>query len=227
MEKAASTGWSWREPQRRFRPGEMLAAASPLHLSRRPFSGTWPDGLPWRPAPARRPFGLRFVGTWPGIRLNRHQSGRGRQVEAWQAVAAAALGGVLVYFLDPVSGRRRRNMAVQRAGKILRRSGHGLGRAGRRMAADVSGKGQALGHARDTHEPLDDATLAHKVESILFRDPQVPKGRINVHAEHGVVILHGEVEQTTSMSDIERTVRHIDGVREVRSMLHTASQQRD
>ncbi len=35
----------------------------------------------------------------------------------------------------------------------------------------------------------DDATLAQKVMTELFRDPHVPKGAINVNAENGVVLL--------------------------------------
>lgn len=145
---------------------------------------------------------------------------RQRKLEAWQMAAALALGGCLMYFFDPEMGHRRRTMAMQRAGRLLRQSIRGLGRTGRKMGADLSGKRQALAHVRDAHEPLDDATLAHKVESILFRDPRVPKGRINVNAENGVVFLRGELEHDGELREVERAVRHIEGVMEVRSLLH-------
>jgi osmotically-inducible protein OsmY len=40
-------------------------------------------------------------------------------------------------------------------------------------------------------EQPDDAALARKVETELFRDADVPKGDINVNAEDGVVFLRG------------------------------------
>lgn len=152
----------------------------------------------------------------------RLQRRRGPDIQAWQLLAAAVVGGCLVYFLDPIMGRRRRKQAVQRAGHVARRSLRGLGRAGRKMGADVAGKRAAMMHGRDGHEPLDDATLAHKVESILYRDPNIPKGRININAEHGVVYLRGELQRDSEMRDIENAVRHIDGVTDVRSLLHIA-----
>jgi osmotically-inducible protein OsmY len=94
------------------------------------------------------------------------------------------------------------------------------------MGGDIADKRQAMRHSHDAHEPLDDATLAHKVESVLFRDPHVPKGRININAEHGVVVLRGEVEQPNELRDIERTVKDIDGVQGVRSLLHVANNSR-
>jgi osmotically-inducible protein OsmY len=117
-------------------------------------------------------------------------------------------------------------MAVQRTDRLVRRTLGGLGKAGRKMGSNISGKRQALMHARDAHEPLDDATLAHKVESVLFRDPHVPKGRININAEHGVVVLRGEVEEPSDLRDIERSVKDIAGVHEVRSLLHLANSDR-
>lgn len=144
-------------------------------------------------------------------------------MEGWQLLAAAAIGGALVYLFDPVMGNRRRKMAGQRTGRLLRRTFRALDKTGRKLGGDISGKRQALLHGHDAHEQLDDATLAHKVESVLFRDPHVPKGRININAEHGVVVLRGEVEQPNDLHNIERTVKDIAGVHEVRSLLHLAS----
>jgi osmotically-inducible protein OsmY len=45
----------------------------------------------------------------------------------------------------------------------------------------------------------DDATLAQKVMTELFRDPHVPKDAINVNAESGVVLLCGEIEEPAMM----------------------------
>ncbi len=55
---------------------------------------------------------------------------------------------------------------------------------------------------------------------MLFRDPDVPKGSLNINAEHGVVVIRGEVRTPEQIRDIEQRVERIDGVQEVRSMLH-------
>jgi osmotically-inducible protein OsmY len=67
---------------------------------------------------------------------------------------------------------------------------------------------------------LDDATLAHKVETILFRDREVPKGQINVNAENGVVFLRGEVNGPGLVSTLEDRVRKVKGVKGVENLLH-------
>jgi osmotically-inducible protein OsmY len=67
---------------------------------------------------------------------------------------------------------------------------------------------------------LDDATLAHKVETELFRDPDVPKGKININAEDGVVVLRGQVPHPEDIDKIEQKVRHIPGVHGVENLLH-------
>jgi osmotically-inducible protein OsmY len=69
-------------------------------------------------------------------------------------------------------------------------------------------------------EPLDDVGLAHKVESVLFRDPHVPKAKISINAEHGAVFLRGQIESADLIDDLVESVRKIPGVREVVSLLH-------
>ena len=63
-------------------------------------------------------------------------------------------------------------------------------------------------------------TLAHKVESQLFRRAGVPKGQINVNAEDGVVFLRGVVERQEDIERMEAATRRIVGVREVENLVH-------
>jgi hypothetical protein len=65
-----------------------------------------------------------------------------------------------------------------------------------------------------------DVTLAHKVETILFRDRDVPKGQININAEEGVVFLRGEVDRPELVGELEARVRAVKGVRAVENLLH-------
>jgi osmotically-inducible protein OsmY len=136
-------------------------------------------------------------------------------------LAALAAGAALVYFLDPSSGRRRRHVTRDRGVSLARRGGQRGRRFARHAASEATG---AARRARNSlprpREPLDDAELAHKVETILFRDPDVPKGQINVNAENGVVFLRGEVERPELLADLEGRVRKVQGVEGVENLLH-------
>ena len=69
----------------------------------------------------------------------------------------------------------------------------------------------------------DDVTLARKVESEIFRPADVPKGAISVNVNDGVVELRGEIEDQKQIEELGATARKVDGVKDVRNLLHTAS----
>jgi osmotically-inducible protein OsmY len=119
-----------------------------------------------------------------------------------KALRFAALGAALAYFFDPDNGKRRRKATVKRLTGFARRRREG-----------VQGP------------PQDDVTLARKVESEIFRDADVPKGAIDVDAEHGKVVLRGEVDSTELIEELVGKARRVQGVEEVESLLHTPGQQ--
>ena len=67
----------------------------------------------------------------------------------------------------------------------------------------------------------DDATLRDRVESELFRDPEVPKGLMNVDAAAGVVTLRGTVDAGL-VDDLETRVAAVEGVVRVENLLTAA-----
>ena len=67
----------------------------------------------------------------------------------------------------------------------------------------------------------EDATLAARVKTEVFRDDRF-KGSVNVHAQYGRIVLHGELEQPELIDELVARVREVDGVRDVESHLHTA-----
>jgi hyperosmotically inducible protein len=138
-------------------------------------------------------------------------------------LAAAALGtAAAVYFLDPAQGRRRRHVTRDRTLSLARQGGRRGRKLVRHARSDAYGLGQRLRHRVPGPAPqLDDATLAHKVESVLFRDRDVPKGEINVNAENGVVFLRGQVGEPELVESLEARVRKVRGVRDVTNLLHT------
>ncbi|MGH2451764.1 MAG: BON domain-containing protein [Candidatus Limnocylindria bacterium] len=136
-------------------------------------------------------------------------------------VLAALAGAVLAFFLDPDRGKRRRLQTVDRARGVIRRVAERTGRGARFTTAQAYGIAQKAAHVGGHDgEPANDATLAQKVMSELFRDPDIPKGDINVNVARGVVYLRGEVEHPEDIRRIEASVRAIVGVRDVENLLH-------
>jgi hypothetical protein len=74
--------------------------------------------------------------------------------------------------------------------------------------------------ARQAPKDLDDVGLARKVETIIFRDDDVPKGHIDVNCVNGVVWLRGEAKTPEMIKELERQTAAIPEVNGVENMLH-------
>ena len=134
---------------------------------------------------------------------------------------SAALGAALAYFLDPDRGRRRRAIARDRFAKALRQGSRRLEREARYAASYAEGISQRAAHLNEPDEPApNEPTLVQRVESELFRDPDIPKGHININAESGVVVLRGQLDNADQIRKIEESVRNIPGVDSVENLLH-------
>jgi BON domain len=104
----------------------------------------------------------------------------------------------------------------------MRRGERRAARRARRAESHAVGVARRALNARHRRrEPIDDITLAHKVESELFRRTGVPKGRISVNAEDGVVFLRGVIDREEDLARMEAETRRIAGVRNVENLLHT------
>ena len=140
-----------------------------------------------------------------------------------QFVFGGVLGTLGTLFLDPKQGKRRRKELADRTAALLHRTGDRAERAGRGVGARVYGMSQQVQHLKEEPKDFDDATLAHKVESEIFRDADVPKGKINVNAENGKVVLRGEVDSNEMIDDLVAKARKVQGVEDVENLLHTPS----
>jgi hypothetical protein len=67
---------------------------------------------------------------------------------------------------------------------------------------------------------LDDKTITDKVETILFRDNRVAKGKIDVNTADGVVWLRGEAKTPEQIKDLEAKAAAIPEVKQVENLLH-------
>ena len=137
------------------------------------------------------------------------------------SLLAGAAGALAMYFLDPQQGRRRRNMTRDQIVSSFRRGFRTLSRTGRGAGAETYGITQRLQHLQPENWSVpNDVTLAERVQSELFRDPDVPKGRININAEAGIIVLRGELDHPEQIRAIAHTVSRMPGVRGVHNLLH-------
>ena len=147
-----------------------------------------------------------------------------RRTISMLAAAAAcglAVGALAEYFLDPRSGRRRRHTSRDRTLSRLRRGERRAMRSARRAESHAVGVARRTVNAhRRGEEPVDDLTLAQKVESQVFRRAGVPKGEVSVNAEEGVVFLRGVMERQEDIDRMAEEAQRIAGVRAVENLVH-------
>jgi osmotically-inducible protein OsmY len=148
--------------------------------------------------------------------VKRERSSKNKLVLPVLAIA----GAVVAFFFDPVNGRSRRAQLAQRIPAFFRHRGRELSRAGRRVSSTAYGVSQKATHLREEPKDLNDPALASKVETVLFRDPDVPKGQINVNVQNGVVQLRGEVPRPELIDELIDKARSVQGVRDVENLLH-------
>jgi hypothetical protein len=134
------------------------------------------------------------------------------------ALAAGALGAAAAYFFDPQMGRTRRAKARDRIMAAFRRSGRRIERKGKWLGGKAYGLRMKAAHPVEKPKDLDDATLAHKIESEILRGDR--KGRISVNAEDGVVVLRGEVDDPEEMTKLAEAVMRTPGVSGIENLLH-------
>ena len=153
----------------------------------------------------------------PGAR----STGRSWFGTAFIAALTGAAGAIAAFLLDPSRGRGRRARLIDQGAATIRRTVRQSGRAIRTARATASGGLAAATHAASAGTAdLDDAALAAKVETQLFRDPAVPKGSINVNVERGIVVLRGEVPDAEMRDRLASEAGLIGGIWSVHNLLH-------
>jgi osmotically-inducible protein OsmY len=136
--------------------------------------------------------------------------------------AAGAVGLAAGYFLDPDSGRRRRNVARDRALALVRRGAERARREAEYRTGQVEGKFGAARSGTDAEKAApNDQTLAERVKSEIFQPAEAPKGSVNVNVERGVVYLRGEVKRPDEIRKLVEQAGSVDGVAGVENLLHT------
>jgi len=143
-----------------------------------------------------------------------------KQRHPGRALLVAGAGAAAAFFLDPVSGKRRRHVARDWIAARFRGAGTRAQRAGQAAGAEAYGAWRSATHTDEAGLPENDAILAHKVESEVFQGFEVTSGRINVNAESGMVTLRGTVDRLDQIEELERRTRQVNGVRDVHNLVH-------
>ncbi len=141
----------------------------------------------------------------------------------FKSLAIFGAGYATAWFLDPDKGALRRNVTRDKAMSYARKGQE----EAVRKADYASGVAKGAAHAvtptgdGDAGERLNDPALARKVESEIFREEDAPKGSVNVSAQDGVVELRGQVDDPETIDRLVAAAEKVEGVREVKSLLHT------
>jgi osmotically-inducible protein OsmY len=140
-----------------------------------------------------------------------------------KAVGVAGAAGLAAgYFLDPEAGRRRRNLARDRALSLVRRGADRTRHEAEYRAQQAEGKVEAAKSKSRPEKPAaNDQALAERVKSEIFQPADAPKGSVNVNVEEGVVYLRGEVKRPEEIRKLVEEAGAVDGVRNVENLLHT------
>lgn len=153
----------------------------------------------------------------------RRQLPRRRGVSPWALAIGAAIGGALAYLFDPERGKSRRAVVTDWTRTRLRRGIRAVNTFGRYSSNTASAFPQRMVRLTSPGRPAaDDLTLRDRVESEVFRDPDLPKGKINFDVENGIVTIRGAVDNAFQIATIEKAVFKVPGVVGVENLLHVA-----
>jgi osmotically-inducible protein OsmY len=140
--------------------------------------------------------------------------------KAGLSTLAGAAGAAAAYIFDPQLGRTRRAKAKDMLLARARKTGRDIDSRARYAAGSATGAAKRFTGAGSGTSELDNTALARKVESVIFRPEDAPKGRVSVNAEGSVVFLRGEVETQNQIDALIHAAESVEGVGEVRNLMH-------
>jgi osmotically-inducible protein OsmY len=138
---------------------------------------------------------------------------------AFSFALGAAAGAAAAHFLDPDSGRKRRNEARTQATSTASSAASRVQTQAHHAAGTMKGVAHAVTPHR--HEEMDDITLADRVRSEIFRAEDAPKGGVSVDVQAGVAYLRGEVGDRAWIDRLGTETRKVQGITGVKNLLHT------
>ena len=139
-----------------------------------------------------------------------------------RTLRAFAVGAGAAYLHDPVRGKRRRRMLVDRIARAFRRLSRFVSRRLGHRSLRMRGLAADIGGAEPAVRPIDDAAVLQRIRSDALRDVGVSTSAIDVSVEDGVATIRGEVSSATLADDLVDAVRAVPGVKDVAAMIHVS-----
>ena len=141
-----------------------------------------------------------------------------------KTIGAATVGGLVVYFLDPDTGRRRRALVKDRTTNLLKEADRAIGKASRDLSNRARG---AVAEARSLLplRGVSDEVLAEQIRARIGRVVSFPHFA-EIGARDGVITLRGAVLQS-ELDNLLSAVSSVRHVASVRNELKTYRQPRD
>jgi osmotically-inducible protein OsmY len=138
-------------------------------------------------------------------------------------IAGTLAGAIFAYLFDPQQGKARRATLLQWSTARVRQAGRSVGQFSRYSSSTAAAFPQRMVSLRSGQTRSDDdLTLRDRIESEIFRDPEVPKGEINFDVNSGIVTIRGAVDNAFSIATIEKAVFKVPGVSGVENLLHVS-----
>jgi hypothetical protein len=130
-------------------------------------------------------------------------------------LTAVLAGAALMFFLDPITGRRRRALARDQFIRGVNRAG----RFGRAAARDIANRATGIRSMGAGRQPrvISDDVLRDRVKTTLGRVVSHP-GAVHVMVERGIVRLDGAV-LADELKPLFEAITGVDGVREIDNRL--------
>jgi gas vesicle protein len=145
----------------------------------------------------------------------------------WGLLTGVVVGAAAMFILDPQNGSRRRSLARDQAIKARNTVDRTVTEDLPKRAEYLSGFAEGAKHrvkemadGGSDRRPENEAVLVDRVLSQVFRDPELPKGDINVDANGTTVYLRGAVDDDELAMDIEKRVRAVEGVDDVVNLIN-------
>jgi hypothetical protein len=145
----------------------------------------------------------------------------------WGLLTGLALGAGAMFVFDPQNGRRRRSLARDRAIKARNSVDRVISEDIPKRADYLSGFAEGARHkvrqmaeGGSDRRPENEHVLVDRVLSQVFRDPELPKGDVNVDADGTTVFLRGSVDSDDLANKIEQRVRSVEGVDHVVNLIN-------
>lgn len=137
-----------------------------------------------------------------------------------RVVMAFAAGALVMYLMDPATGRRRRALVRDRSVSAGYDAQRFLRGKTKRVTDQLRGVA-ARTRSNLSSEPIDDDLLHERIRSKLGRLVQHPHA-VEVHVHDGWVQLKGTIAEE-EFDDLVATVSSMRGVRNLESLLRTSA----